>query len=127
MTDIVVTAAVIERDGAFLVARRPHGTHLAGLWEFPGGKCDEGERLPACLEREIREELDVGIIVGPEIFRTVHAYPERTVDLRFYSCALTGEPRPMIGQELRWVPRSDLARLQFPPADKEFIDRLVAW
>ncbi len=126
MPDILVTAAVIERDGAFLVTRRPHGTHLAGFWEFPGGKCGARETLPACLEREIREELDTGIVVGPEIFKTVHAYPEHTVELRFFSCSLAGEPRPMIGQELRWVARAELADLPFPPADKELIEKLIA-
>ena len=60
MNTIVVTAAVVERDGAFLVTRRLEGTHLAGAWEFPGGKCELGEPLEACLWREIREEL------GPE-------------------------------------------------------------
>ncbi len=126
LTDtVLVTAAVIERDGSFLVTRRPDGTHLAGLWEFPGGKCREGESLPACLEREIREELDAAVVVGPEILRTVHRYPGQTVELRFFSCTLSGNPRPMIGQELRWVHRTQLGRLSFPPADKELIEKLV--
>ncbi len=122
---VLVTAAVIERDGCFLVARRPHGTHLAGLWEFPGGKCDRGETLPACLEREMREELGTGVVVGPEIFRTSHAYPEQVVELRFFSCVLDGDPRPLIRQELRWVRRSDLAQLSFPPADRELLEKLI--
>ena len=64
---IVVTAAVIERDGRYLVTRRLRGTHLAGFWEFPGGKCDTGEPLAACLEREIAEELDTNVRIGTEI------------------------------------------------------------
>ena len=122
---IVVTAAVIERDGAYLVARRPEGAHLVGLWEFPGGKCDAGESLETCLGREIREELACGVTVGAEIFSTRHTYPERTVELHFFACAAQGEPAPALGQELRWVPRGELRSLEFPPADDELIERLV--
>ena len=75
MTTIVVTAAVIERDGALLVTRRQAGVHLEGYWEFPGGKCDPGEALDACLARELREELDVEARVTDEVFTTTHAYP----------------------------------------------------
>jgi 8-oxo-dGTP diphosphatase len=118
---IVVTAAVIERDGAYLVTKRPSGVHLAGLWEFPGGKCDTGETLADCLSREIREELGCEIEVGREVFATSHAYPERLVVLHFFACTLLGQPTPLLGQELRWVPRSTLATLDFPPADDELI------
>ena len=72
---LVVTAAVIERDHSFLVTRRPRGAHLEGYWEFPGGKCDPGESLAACLQREILEELDVEVAVGREIFSVAHDYP----------------------------------------------------
>ena len=122
---ILVTAAVIERDGQFLLARRLEGTHLEGHWEFPGGKCEEGESLESCLARELREELDVECEVGPEILATVHEYPDRTIELRFFACALVGEPRPAIGQELRWVARADLATLPLPPADDELVRRLM--
>lgn len=118
---IVVTAAIIERDGDYLVTRRPAGVHLAGLWEFPGGKCDRGESLEGCLAREIREELGCSVNVGIELFSTTHAYPERDVELHFFVCSLAGEPRGVLGQELRWVPRSELRSLDFPPADAELI------
>jgi len=118
---IVVTAAVIERAGRFLVTRRLKGTHLAGAWEFPGGKCDAGETLAGCLARELREELDVEARVGAEVFTTTHAYPERSVELHFFRCDLSGEPRPVLGQEMQWVRREDLATLEFPPADAELI------
>ena len=121
VTTIVVTAAVIERDGRFLVTRRQQGVHLEGLWEFPGGKCEAGEALDACLVRELREELDVGASVGRELFTITHDYPDRRVELHFLACALTGEPRPLLGQEMRWVAREDLAALEFPPADAELI------
>ncbi len=118
---IVVTAAVIERDGAFLVTRRLAGSHLEGCWEFPGGKCDPGEALEACLVREIREELDTGIAVGAEVFSAAHSYPDRTVQLHFFRADLVGMPRPVLGQEMRWARREELHELQFPPADSELI------
>jgi mutator protein MutT len=121
---IVVTAAVIERDGAYLVTRRPPGVHLAGMWEFPGGKCDGAESLEACLAREIREELGCEIDVGGELFATAHAYAERLVELHFFACTLHGQPTPVLGQEVRWVARSALSTLEFPPADDELIARL---
>ncbi len=118
---IVVTAAVIERDGAFLVTRRQKGVHLEGCWEFPGGKCEPGEPHDACLARELREELAVDAIVGSEWLRTPHVYPDRSVELHFLRAELRGEPIPQQGQEMRWVPRGELAALEFPPADAELI------
>src|SRR5262245_48246854 len=120
----IVTAAVIERDGRFLVTRRQQGVHLEGFWEFPGGKCDAGETLTACLARELREELDVEAHVGAEIFTVTHGYPDRAVELHFFRCEVLGEPRPQINQEMRWVRREELASLEFPPADTELIAAL---
>ena len=122
---IVVTAAVIEREEAYLITRRPQGVHLAGLWEFPGGKVDGDESLPRCLAREIREELACDEDVGPEIFSIAHSYPERTVELHFFACTLRGEPSAALGQELRWVPRAELRSLDFPPADRGLIEMLA--
>ena len=122
---ISVVAAVIEENGAFLVTRRQKGVHLAGLWEFPGGKIDEGETHAAALRREIREELDADVEVGDLVFDITHAYDDRTVALYFYRCTLRGTPRPLLGQEMRWVPRAGLATLGFPPADEELITLLT--
>jgi 8-oxo-dGTP diphosphatase len=122
---VVVTAAVIERDGRFLVTRRQRGVHLEGYWEFPGGKCDPGETLVACLVRELHEELAVDAAIGEEMFATTHAYPERTVELHFFRCEIRGEPEPQIGQAMRWVRRDELSGLAFPPADSELIDLLT--
>lgn len=118
---VVVTAAVIERDGMFLVTRRLKGVHLEGCWEFPGGKCEGGESHAACLEREIVEELDAAVRVGPELFSVAHAYPDRVVELHFFACEMVGEPRPVMEQEMRWVRREELRSLEFPPADEELI------
>ena len=124
-TRVVVTAAVIERDGSFLVTRRLRGAHLEGCWEFPGGKCERGEPHAACLAREIREELDAAVRIGREVHAVSHAYPDRIVELHFFSCELTTEPRAALGQEMRWVRREDLASLEFPPADAELIGLLA--
>jgi 8-oxo-dGTP diphosphatase len=121
---LVVTAAVVEVDGRFLLTRRQKGVHLEGLWEFPGGKCDKDETLKDCLARELLEELDVASRVGEELLTTTHAYPERSIELHFFRCELLGEPYPQLGQEMRWVPREELAALEFPPADAALIEML---
>ena len=125
VTTIVVTAAVVERDGRFLVTKRPKGAHLEGCWEFPGGKCDAGEALAVCLARELLEELDVEARIGEEILTTTHTYPERSVELHFFRCELCREPRPQLDQEMRWVHREELATLESPPADAELIRLLM--
>jgi mutator protein MutT len=123
---MIVVAAVVERAGEFLVARRLTGTHLAGYWEFPGGKVLPGETHEQALQREIVEELNTGIASIQKIFSTSHAYPERIVDLHFYRGELTGAPQPVLGQELRWITRAQFASLEFPAADAELIARLVS-
>jgi mutator protein MutT len=122
---VVVVAAVVERDGHFLVTRRLQGTHLGGYWEFPGGKVHQGETHQDALSRELSEELHSGVSNVREIFRTFHHYVERTVELHFFRGDLTDEPRPALGQEIRWIRREEFASLAFPPADAELIDRLV--
>lgn len=121
---VVVTAAVVERDGFLLVTRRLEGTHLAGHWEFPGGKCEPGESPEDCLARELTEELGVTADVGEEIYRTDYAYADRLLNLRFFRCQLRGEPLAVLGQEIRWVARRELHALAFPPADGELVERL---
>lgn len=125
MTPTVVVAAVVEEDGRFLVTRRLAGTHLEGYWEFPGGKCEAGESDAACLAREMREELGVEVQVGACLHRAEYAYPERTVELRFYACRIAGVPVARLGQDIRWVTRDELSALPFPPADAGLIARLA--
>ena len=122
---IEVVAAVIEEDGLFLLTRRQEGTHLAGMWEFPGGKIEPGETHAAALRREIREELGVEVEVGTLILETSHAYPERAVTLYFYRCVPGGPPGPLLDQEMRWVPREELRTLGLPPADADLIRLLT--
>ena len=121
---VVVTAAVVRRGAGYLVTRRLNDTHLAGYWEFPGGKCEPGETHTACLMREIREELGCEARVGVKLLTVTHDYTERSVELHFFRCELDGEPRAVLGQEIRWVPPGELRALSFPPADEELIQML---
>jgi mutator protein MutT len=122
-----VTAGLIFKDGRILIARRPHGYHLAGLWEFPGGKQEPDETLEECLEREIKEELDIEISAN-RLFRTVvHEYEKKIVSLHVFECTLVrGEPKGLDGQEFRWVRSSELRAYEFPPPDQEVIELLLS-
>lgn len=119
----IVTAAVIQRAGQVLIAQRPSDGLLGGLWEFPGGKQQPGEDLPACLQREIREELDADICVGPQVGVYRHAYTHFRVTLHAYHCTLQhgAEPRPIQPQALRWAHLDELSSY---PMGK--IDRLIS-
>jgi len=118
---MIVTAAIIQRGDRYLVTRRQPGVHLAGVWEFPGGKCNADEPLAACMARELDEELGIEAAVGEEIFTATHEYADRRVELHFFQCQTADDPVPVLGQEMRWVGRNELADLEFPPADAELI------
>jgi mutator protein MutT len=122
---IEVSAALIFRNGKLLITQRPAKTHLGGLWEFPGGKREPDETFEQCLVREIREELGVEISVG-ELFETVtHAYPEKTVHLKFFVCRLPGgEPQPLGCKAVKWAGKSELADYEFPAADAKLLEKL---
>jgi len=119
MPRLVVAAAVIENEGAFLLTRRQQGVHLEGVWEFPGGKCEPGESHVECLSREIREELGAAVRVGREVFTIAHRYPDRIVELHFFAC------RPKRSQPARhpfvWVPKADLDKYGFPAANAAIV------
>ncbi|MFO0706065.1 MAG: (deoxy)nucleoside triphosphate pyrophosphohydrolase [Nitrospira sp.] len=125
MTVIEVAAGLIQREGRYLIARRKAGVHLAGYWEFPGGKREPGESLEECLQRELFEELNVRIDV-PVPYRIVrHDYPEKVVELHFFRCAIeTGDAQPIECAELRWVLPDEFAQYAFPPADEVILDAL---
>jgi len=125
VTTIVVSAAVVEHEQRFLVTRRQRGVHLAGYWEFPGGKCQPDESLETCLRRELQEELAVDTDVGRRLLTTTHDYDDRRVELHFFACTIRGTPRALQGQEIRWVRREELSDMAFPPADNELIDVLT--
>ena len=125
LSPVIVVAAVIERDGEFLLTLRPAGTHLAGYWEFPGGKCDPHENHQEALRRELFEELDIVGRIHECLLSVTHRYADRTVELHFYRCDFEGTPKPMLGQHLRWVSRRDLRTLPLPEADAELIALLA--
>ncbi len=125
MRAIVVSAAVIEQDGAFLLTRRAEAAHLGGLWEFPGGKVEHGESVEDALVREIREELGCGVDVGRSLLTTRHAYADLHVELHFFEATLVGAPAPQLGQEMRWVRRAELASLELPEADADLVALLT--
>ena len=121
-----VTAALIQDDaGRYLITQRRRGTHLEGLWEFPGGKRDAGESLEACLRRELTEELGAIFTVGEQVETVRWEYPDRTVVLHFFRCRLeSGTIAPREGQAMEWVGAERLDAHAFPPADLELIRRL---
>ena len=123
-----VTAGIIRRDGRLLITRRRAGSHLGGLWEFPGGKQEGNESLEACLVREIREELGVTVRAGERIRVVEHEYEEKRVTLHFFSCTLDDHAtiRSLEGQEARWVNPSELSSFRFPPPDRCVIDQIQA-
>jgi len=123
---IDVAAGLVERDGLILITQRKEGSHLAGLWEFPGGKREPAETWQDCLVRELHEELAITVTVGELRYETVHHYPEKSVRLRFYAAVLiSGEPRPVDCAAVAWVGPKDLTTYAFPEADRELVALLA--
>jgi 8-oxo-dGTP diphosphatase len=125
----VVAAALVDGDGRVLLQRRAPGRAMAGLWEFPGGKVEEGERPEAALVRELEEELGIIVAIGslsPAAFASADN-EGRHMLLLLYLCRLwRGEPRALDAAELRWVSPADMAGLPMPPADEPLIPLLDA-
>jgi A/G-specific adenine glycosylase len=124
----VVTAAVTVRaDGAILVAQRNLDDMLGGLWEFPGGKCEDGEELADCLVREIDEELGVEVEVGDKLAVIEHAYTHFRITLHPFWCRVRhGQPRCLDCAAFRWVSRSELEQLPMSVADRRIAQMVVA-
>lgn len=113
-----VTAAVMEKDGMILIARRKRGNRMADKWEFPGGKLERGETPEACLWREMREEFGIDVAVGPLIGRNLHAYPHGKIDLMAYRVThLSGDFHLHDHEEILWVRPADLESYDFSAAD----------
>ena len=121
-----MVTAVMQRDGKHLIAQRPPGGLLAGLWEFPGGKQEEGESLEQSLIREIKEELDVDIRVGDEIGVFKHAYTHFKVTLHAFNCKIIDrEPIAVEASEINWVKLSELANYPMGKIDREISKTLL--
>ena len=124
---VVVAAAVVVRDGQVLLTRRAEGQHLAGLWEFPGGKLEDGESPEEALVRECQEECGIEVAVIEILDVTHHRYPEKEVLLLFYRCELrSGEVRHLQVADHAWVAPADLDNYPLPPADEPVVARLRA-
>jgi A/G-specific adenine glycosylase len=120
-----VTAAVIRRNGRILIAQRPFGGRLGGLWEFPGGKVEPNETLTRCLRREIKEELGFRIKVGKFITSIDHAYTHFKITLHAFECTVvSGEPRKLGVEDFKWVRMSELGKYAFAKTDLRIIEAL---
>jgi 8-oxo-dGTP diphosphatase len=121
----VVAAALYDRAGRVLIAQRPPGKHLAGRWEFPGGKVASGESELEALRRELREELGVEVTTARPCMRLTHAYPDRAVELSLWIVeSFNGTPRALDGQRLKWVAPRSLDAEDVLEADRPFIEAL---
>lgn len=123
----LVTAAVIAQNGRFLIAQRPRKGLLGGMWEFPGGKCQEGETLESCLKREIQEELALEIEVGPSFGVYRHAYTHYRVTLHAFRCIILGANQPVAlqGQAFQWVERQQLPLFPMGKIDRQIARQLL--
>jgi 8-oxo-dGTP diphosphatase len=121
---LVAAVVLVDPDGRVLLAQRPAGKAMAGLWEFPGGKLDPGETPEAALIRELAEELGIDVTascLAPFAFAS-HGYPDFHLLMPLYVCRKwTGIPTPREGQHLRWVRPARLADYPMPPADKPLL------
>jgi len=122
----VVTAAVLQREGRFLLAKRPSKGLLGGMWEFPGGKVETGESLEACLRREIREELGMDVRIGEPFGVYRHAYTHFRITLHAFLCDPDGaQPQPREAAELAWVAPSELEAYPMGKVDRQIARRLA--
>jgi 8-oxo-dGTP diphosphatase len=123
---ITVTAAIIEREGTILIARRKRGDRQDDKWEFPGGKLEEGETPEVCLRRELREEFGIDVIVGGFVGRSSHRYPYGEIDLLAYRVIhLSGDFQLHDHEEIRWVEPADLPSHDFSAADIPIVKLLL--
>lgn len=126
---LVAAAALIDTDGRVLLAERPAGKKMAGLWEFPGGKVQAGETPEAALVRELKEEL--GIITSPGCLAPLafasHPYDEFHLLMPLFICRVfEGTPQPHEGQRLQWARKNELRNYKMPPADVGLVEALLA-
>ena len=123
LSSIHVAVAVLRNaEGKILLSRRRKGTHLAGLWEFPGGKLEAGESLSEALQREIKEELDIEILTHRPLIQISHSYPEKQVFLDVHLVnTWQGSPAGVEGQQITWVAAEEIDDYPLPPADKPIV------
>lgn len=121
-----VTAAIIRKNDKVLITKRPTGRHLAGYWEFPGGKQETGESLKRCLKREIIEELGMTVRVEEWFMTVEHAYPDKRISLHVFHCTpVSGTPETRQCSEIKWVSVTDLEGFTFPPPDLKVVEKMA--
>ena len=119
-----VVAALIWRNGKFLICQRPADKKRALLWEFVGGKKEQGESLQEALKRECKEELDISVEVKDVFCQVTHEYPDVTVHLTLFNAETADEPKMLEHNDMRWIAPSEIDDFEFCPAD-EGILRLI--
>jgi len=121
-----VAIGVVERHGRYLVGRRRKPSHLAGYWEFPGGKRHPGESWQACLRRELLEEVNIAVRIVRRLAPLVYRYPSHSVRMEVFRCRqVAGRPKPLGCAAVRWVTLAELRSLRFPPANQPLVRRLL--
>jgi 8-oxo-dGTP diphosphatase len=122
---IMVVAGIIQKDGRILVCQRKRSDTYGLQWEFPGGKVEPGEPLAAALRRELEEELAIQADIGTEVFRLRHHYPDRYVEVAFFTLeGFHGEMRNQVFETIEWAPRAKLPEYNFLEADRELVIRI---
>lgn len=120
-----VVAALLWRGDRFMICQRPQGKARAGLWEFVGGKAEEGETLEEALVRECREEIGVTVEVGAPYTDVLYDYPDIPVHLTLFHAKIAeGEPRPMEGNAIAWITAEEIPNYPFCPADLPIIEKM---
>jgi len=122
---ILVVAGILRNEDRILICQRRRSDAYGLQWEFPGGKVEQGEELPAALRRELEEELTIQAEVGAEVFRRRHRYPDRYVEVVFFALqSYCGEVCNRVFEAICWAPRSKLPQYNFLEADRELVDRI---
>jgi 8-oxo-dGTP diphosphatase len=123
---ILVVAGILQKEGRILICQRQRSDAYGLQWEFPGGKVKNGETLPEALRRELDEELAIQAEVGSEVFRLRHQYPDRYVEVAFFTVpSFRDEIRNRVFEAIVWAPRASLPEYNFLEADRELVGRIA--
>ena len=124
---VIGVGVVLNAAGEVLIDQRLEEGLLGGMWEFPGGKQEQGETIESCVARELREELGIAVTVGDELITVDHAYSHKKLRVVVHLCDwVSGEPQPLASQQVRWVRPDDLKNFAFPAANAKIIAALLA-
>ena len=123
---VIGIGVVLNAAGEVLIDQRLEEGLLGGLWEFPGGKLEEGETIETCIARELQEELGIAVTVGAELITVDHAYSHKKLRFVVHLCTwVSGDPQPLASQQVRWVRPEELKNFPFPAANARIIEALL--